>query len=74
MEEMRKRIRMELDDVVDSGAEIAEVSVDTVRNRYLKKLASRVGIFNVVKEQGMKYLVWKEKYFPFKELIKKYSE
>lgn len=70
--EMKKYLRMDLEDVIDSGAEYAEVSVDTVRSRYLKKLTSRLGPFNVIEEQGIKVLEWKKNHFPLKDKIKKY--
>jgi hypothetical protein len=63
--EMTRKLRMRLDDVVDSGAEYSEVSVETVRNRYLKKLTSRLGPYRVIEENGEKIIEWKSNFFPF---------
>lgn len=72
--EMNKKLRMELEDVINSGAHISEVSVDTTR-RYLKKLTSRLGPYNIeLDSSGMKWLVWKTRHMPFKELIKKHCK
>lgn len=72
--EMRSKLRMELEDVINSGAQFAGVSVDTVRNRYLKKLTSRLGPYSIVDEMGVKMLVWKDEFFPFKEQVKKWTK
>ena len=71
--EMNKKLRMELEDVINSGAHIAEVSIDTTR-RYLKKLTSRLGPYYIeLDSSGIKWLGWKAKFMPFKELIKKFQ-
>jgi hypothetical protein len=74
IKEMKKYFRMDLNDVIDSGAEYAGVSVDTIRDRYLKKLTSRLGPFRIVEEMGVKILEWKPECFPFKEEMKKYNQ
>jgi len=70
--EMTKNIRMELEDVVDSGAEFAGVSVDTVRCRYLRKLVSRLGPYKIEVIAGTKILAWKPAFFPFKNEVEKW--
>lgn len=70
--EMTKKLRMDLEDVIDSGAQFADISIDTVRGRYLKKLVSRLGPYTIVVELGVKILVWKEDCFPFNDHIKKW--
>lgn len=72
--EMTKKLRMDLDDVIDSGAEYAGVCVDTVRGRYLRRLKSRLGPYNLELELGKKILVWKDEFFPFKEEVKKWTK
>ncbi len=57
--EMKEHNKMEIEDVVCSGAQYSGVSIDTVRTRYLKKLTSRLGPYNVIEELGVKYIVWK---------------
>ncbi len=72
--EMKKKLRMEINDVIDSGAEYAGVCVDTIRSRYLRRLTSRLGPYNIVMETGFKWLVWKDEFFPFKEQVKKWTK
>lgn len=62
--EMKHCNKMELEDVVCSGAQFSGVSIDTVRTRYLKKLTSRLGFYDVIEELGVKYIVWKSTKYP----------
>jgi len=62
--EMRHCNKMELEDVVCSGAQYSGVSIDTIRTRYLKKLTSRLGFYDVVEELGVKFIVWKNTKYP----------
>ena len=57
--EMQCSNKMELEDIVCSGAQYSGVSVDTIRSRYLKKLTSRLGPYSVIEESGLKYIVLK---------------
>jgi len=72
--EMTRKLRMELEDVINSGAELAGVSVDTIRGRYLKKLTSRLGPYSISEELGEKILIWKNTHFPFNNEIKKWTK
>lgn len=73
---MRKYWRVELEQVINSGAQIAGVSTYTIRNNYLKKLTSEEGPYKITLEKstGIKYLEWKERDFPFKKEIEKWTK
>ena len=45
--EMTKKLSLELEHVINSGAEVAEVSTYTVRNNYLRKLTSEAGLIKL---------------------------
>ncbi|MEO8513454.1 MAG: HNH endonuclease signature motif containing protein [Ignavibacteria bacterium] len=70
---MTQKLRVELEEVINSGAEISEVSTYTIRNNYLKKLCSDAGLYEIEIIDGIKFIKWKEKFFPFNEHMCKWS-
>ena len=71
--EMKRQGRMLREEAIDSGAEIAEVSIDT-SIKYLRKMTSKTGKFQVIKDSnGDRWLEWKDKFNPWKSLKKKYN-
>lgn len=70
--EMRRYLKIEMEEIINSGAEISEVSTYTIRNNYLKKLCSNEGPYEFEVIDGVKYIRWKESKFPFKNEIKKW--
>jgi len=72
--EMSAKLEMEIEDIINSGAEVAEISIDTVK-RYLKKLTSRLGPYNLtIDKLKQKFLTWKPNHFPFNNHIKKFNK
>lgn len=73
--EMTKKLTMDVKQVINDGANIAQCSSKTTAS-YLDKLVYETGPYCITKdtETGIRMLVWKEKDFPFKEEIKKWAK
>lgn len=71
--EMKKRHSIPKDEVIYDGANIAGVQAKQTRE-YLKKMLFRTGPYRERTEEGIIYIEWKKKDFPFNELMKKFTK
>lgn len=73
--EMTKRMRIPVEEIIYDGANITGLQPKTTRE-YLKKLCYKTGPYERITEEseGIEYLQWKEKDFPFKEEIIKWAK
>lgn len=73
--EMSVKLRMEIKQVLNDGANIAGCSSKTTTS-YLDKLVYETGPYKIEKnpETGSRILCWKQKYFPFKKEINKWTK
>ena len=72
---MHSKLMMEINIVINDGANVAECSPKTT-NSYLNKLIYETGPYYVYSDpkSGIRYLKWKEEHFPYNGNIEKYMK